>query len=63
MNLTDIQPGDLVFNIWKPNEPLIVLGPTRRFHLTSYQISSVTCLKPNGTTESFNRNNLRPAQE
>jgi hypothetical protein len=63
MNLTDIQPGDLVFNIWKPNEPLIVLGPTRCSHLTSYQISSVTCLKPNGTTESINKNNLRPSQE
>jgi hypothetical protein len=70
MNLTDIRPGDLVFNIWKPNEPLIVLGPThppsraRELpHLTPYQISSVTCLKPNGTTESINRNNLRPSSE
>ena len=70
MNPTDIQPGDLVFNIWKPNEPLIVLGPiyppsrVRELpHLTRYQITSVLCMKPNGTTESINRNNLRPSSE
>jgi hypothetical protein len=70
MNLTDIRPGDLVFNIWKPTEPLIVLGPThppsraRELpHLTRYQISSVICLKPNGTTESINKNNLRDIEE
>jgi hypothetical protein len=66
----DVHTGDLVFNIWRAEEPLIVLGPAyppsragELPHLTRYQIASVICLKPNGTTESINRNNLKPSKE
>ena len=70
MNPTDIQAGDLVFNVWKPTEPLIVLGPAhppsragKLPHLTRYQIASVLCMRRDGVTEVINKNNLRSVGE
>jgi len=66
----DVHPGDLVFNIWRAEEPLIVLGPAyppsragELPHLTRYQIASVLCMRRDGTTEVINKNNLRGPDE